>query len=99
MPPAGFWKIDRVAVDYSKDSASPQLELMAEEAVVPDLAAGDVLAALAREDGQCLMLPNRGDTAEITFTTPQITPGKDRSSVLKTVCRYAIRPDVGGTGR
>ena len=99
MPPAGFWKIDRVAVDYSKDSASPQLELMAEEAVVPDLAAGDVLAALAREDGQCLMLPNRGDTAEITFTTPQITPGKERSIVLKTVCRYAIRPDVGGTGR
>ena len=98
MPPAGFWKIDRIAVDYSKDNASPPVELMAEEAVVPDLAAGDVLAALAREDGQCLMLPSRGDTAEITFTAPPLPQGKERSIVLKTACRYTIRPDVGGTG-
>jgi len=99
MPPVGFWKIDRVAVDYSKDITSPPLEFMAEAAAVPGLAAGDVLAALAREDGQCLMLPNRGDAAEITFTTPQLSPGKERSIILKTACRYEIRPDIGGTGR
>jgi hypothetical protein len=99
MPPVGFWKIDRVAVDYSKDSVSPPLEIMAETAAAPDLAAGEVLAALAREDGQCLMLPNRGDAAEITFTAPLLSPGKERSIVLKTVCRYTIRPDVEGTGR
>lgn len=98
MPPAGFWKIDRVAVDYSQDYASPPLELMADSAAAPDLAAGDVLAALAREDGQCLMLPNRGDAAEITFTPPSLSPGKERSIILKTVCRYVIRPDIGGTG-
>jgi hypothetical protein len=99
MPPAGFWKIDRMAVDYSKDSASPPLELMAEEAVVPGLTTGEVLTALAREDGQCLMLESRGDKAEITFTLPLLTSGKERSIILKTVCRYVIRPDVGGTGR
>jgi hypothetical protein len=45
------------------------------------------------------MLENRGDKAEITFTLPLLTPGKERSIILKTVCRYVIRPDVGGTGR
>jgi len=99
MPPAGFWKIDRVAVDYSTDSASPPLELMADEAVVPGLTTGEVLDALAREDGKCLMLPNRGDTAVITFTAPPLPAGKERSIILKTACRYEIRPDIGGTGR
>jgi hypothetical protein len=94
MPPAGFWMIDRIAVDYSKDSASAPVEFMAEEAVAPDLAAGDVLAALAREDGRCLMLPSRGDAAEITFTAPPLPAGKERSIILKTACRYEIRPGL-----
>ncbi len=94
MPPAGFWTIDRMAVDYSKDFASPPIEFMADEAAVPDLAAGDVLTAIAREDGQCLMLPNRGDTVEITFTAPPLPPGRERSIILKTVCRYEIRPGL-----
>jgi hypothetical protein len=99
MPPVGFWMIDRLAVDYGMDSASPPIELMAEEAVVPDLPAGDALDAIAREDGQCLILPNRGDAAEMIFTAPPLAPGKERSIILKTICRYEIRPDVGGTGR
>jgi hypothetical protein len=99
MPPVGFWMIDRLAVDYGKAGAPPPVELMVEEAIVPGQAAGDVLDAIDREDGLCLILPNLGDSAEITFTAPPLPPGHERSIFMKTVCRYEIRPDVGGSGR
>ncbi|HYA48797.1 MAG TPA: hypothetical protein VEG35_03775, partial [Burkholderiales bacterium] len=96
MPPAGFWMIDRLAVDYSKDlPIDVSLAFDPDGAAAPGLSSEDVLAALAKEDGRYLDLPSPADKVELTFTPPKPMPDLQRSVFVKTVSRYEIRPSPG----
>jgi len=99
MPPANFWMIDRLAVDFGKDLRLHVTEVALETAAAPGLESDAVIAALAQADGSYLDLPNQTDKVEITFLAPPPGPGLNRSVILRTVSRYEIRPGVGGTGR
>ncbi|HVP89974.1 MAG TPA: hypothetical protein VMS75_02035 [Terriglobales bacterium] len=95
MPPANFWMIDRIAVDYSKDLPVDVKELAPESAAAPGLSNEDVLGALAAVDGRRLDLPSSVDKVEMTFSAAPPGPGLRRSVFVKTVSRYEIRPSPG----
>jgi hypothetical protein len=92
MPPANFWMIDRLAVDYSKDLPIEVNEVNPESAAAPGISSEDVLAALAEVDGRYLDLPSSIDKVEMTFVSPPLKPGLQRSVFARTVSRYEIRP-------
>jgi hypothetical protein len=96
MPPANFWMINRVAVDYSKDLPVDVREVDPASAAAPGLLSEDVLGALAAVDGRYLDLPDSVDKVEMTFLSPTLKPGMQRSVFLRTVSRYEIRPSPGG---
>jgi hypothetical protein len=96
MPPANFWMIDRLAVDYSKDLPVEVNELNPESAAAPGLSSDEVLSALAEVDGRYLDLPTPTDKVEMTFLPSALKPGMQRSIFLRTVSRYEIRPSPGG---
>jgi hypothetical protein len=96
MPPANFWMIDRLAVDYSKDLPVEVNELNPESAAAPGLSSDDVLSALAGVDGRYLDLPSPTDKVEMTFLPSPLKPGMQRSVFLRTVSRYEIQPSLGG---
>jgi hypothetical protein len=95
MPPANFWMIDRLAVDYSRDLPVEVNELNPESAAAPGLSSDDVLSALAGVDGRYLDLPTPTDKVEMTFLPSALKPGMQRSIFLRTVSRYEIRPSPG----
>lgn len=95
MPPADFWMIDRLAVDYSKDLPVEVSEVNPESAAAPGLSSEDVLRALAEVDGRYLDLPSPTDKVEMTFFSSSLKPGLQRSVFLRTVSRYEIRPSPG----
>lgn len=97
MPPANFWMIDRLAVDYDKDLPVEVSEVALESAAVPGLSSEAVLGALAAVDGRYLDVPSPTDKVELTYLAPPIKPGLTRSVFVRTVSRYEIRPSpVGG---
>jgi hypothetical protein len=96
MPPANFWMIDRLAVDYSKDLPVEVNEVTPESATAPGISSEDVLSALAEVDGRYLDLPSSIDKVEMTFLSPPLKPGLQRSVFVRTVSRYEIRPSLGG---
>lgn len=95
MPPANFWMIDRLAVDYSKDLPVEMSEVNPESATSPGLPSEDVLAALAAVDGRYLDLLDSVDKVEMTFIPSSLKPGLQRSVFLRTVSRYEIQPSLG----
>ena len=95
MPPANFWMINRLAVDYSKDLPVTVRELEPASAAAPGLSSEDVLGALAAVDGRYLDLPSSVDKVEMTFVCSPLVPGLKRSAFLRTVSRYEIRPSPG----
>jgi hypothetical protein len=97
MPPANFWVIDRLAVDYSKDVPVEVNEVSPESASAPGLDSEAVKAALAGADGRYLDLPSPNDRVEITFFSPPLKTGLERSVIVETVSRYEIRPGELGT--
>jgi hypothetical protein len=95
MPPANFWMIDRLVVDYCPDVTIHQAEAAVLGAAAPGLDGREILSAIQTTDGRYLVLSNPGDTVEIAFVNPPPPPGLDRSVMLRTVSRYEIRPSLG----
>ena len=94
-PPAGYWLIDRVALDFSEDVAVEAEALDAEGADGPDAAA--VLRALAVEDGSTVLLESPESMAVLTFPARPLKEGMGRTVFLRTVSCYEMPPRAGAT--
>jgi len=80
-PPATFWKIDQVAIDYSQDSVVNPQEISSIKAFTQN--GQDVLASLIHNDNNYLVMPNKGDGAEVLFPAPSRDKNKERSVFVK----------------
>lgn len=93
-PPVNFWMLNHLAVDYSQDVPVQAVELSAATAI--DQNGQDVRTRLAAMDDDCLVAPNRGDRAELTFLAPAQADGLERTILLKASGYYDIHLDTGG---
>jgi hypothetical protein len=89
-PPAGYWLIDRLAVDFGADTPVERTDVGAGEVDGPD--AAEVLRALAVEDGTTFLLGPGDPPALLTFTLPPPKAGLERTLLLRTVSRYEMPP-------
>jgi len=89
-PPAGYWLIDRLALDFGEDTPVDEILVDAEGVDSPD--AAEVLRALTVEDGSTLFLVNPGSQSVLTFTAPPLREGMVRTIFLRTVSCYEIPP-------
>jgi hypothetical protein len=96
-PPAHFWKLDYLAVDYSEDLPVAVSEVAATRAV--DNRGNDVTALLAKNDDACLVLPRIGDSAELLFRAPPRRAGLERTVILKAGGYYKIHLEPRGEPR
>ncbi|MGD8536235.1 MAG: hypothetical protein PVF66_10345 [Candidatus Aminicenantes bacterium] len=90
-PPATFWMINYLAVDYAEDLPIQIKEIDAAEAI--DHEGQDLREILAKKDNHFLIMPNIGDSAELTFNSPPRLYGLDRSFILKASGYYDIHLD------
>lgn len=93
-PPAGFWMIDQVAVDYSPDQPVRVIELPA--LLGTDSRGQDAPDVLAGTDGRYLVMPQTGDEAFLAFTAPPLKPGCERTVLLKASGYYDIHFGILG---
>lgn len=93
-PPAHFWKLDYLAVDYSEDLPVTITELSAVEAY--DHEGEDVRRLLAKNDDKYLVMPDIGDSIDLVFTAPPGKKGMQRSVVLKAGGYYKVHLKPGG---
>jgi hypothetical protein len=91
-PPAGYWLIDRLALDFSEDAPVEGNVVDAEDVDSPD--AAEVLRALAVEDGSTLFLENPGEQSVLTFPVPPPKEGMERTIFLRTVSCYEMPPPI-----
>ncbi len=91
-PPAGYWLIDRLAVDYGLDEAFKEDWMAPEETI--DLNGDEVLQALAEVDGKALLFEGREDFTVLRFVAPPLGEGLVRSLFLRTVGCYEMPPLV-----
>ena len=96
-PPANFWLVNNLAVDYSADLPVLAAEIAATSAV--DQGGRDVTARLAATDGDYLVASKRGDRTEVTFPAPAPKAGLDRTVLLKVSGYYDVRADASGEPR
>lgn len=96
LPPANFWMIDRLAVDFGKDQPVEVIEVDPVNAAAEGLSSEEILSALAQADGLYLDLPSPGDRVEVSFLPPTLRADLTRSVFLRTVSRYEIRPAAPG---
>lgn len=96
-PPANFWMVNALAVDYGQDAAVAAVELAAGTAV--DHSGRDVRAELAATDGSYLVSPERGDRTELVFAAPPIEPGLERTVFVKASGFYTAHLDATGAPR
>jgi hypothetical protein len=87
-PPAGYWLIDRLAIDFGQDAPIETTEVAAEEVDSPD--AAEVLKALVLEDATTLVLDIFDSPAQLTFAVPPVKEGMERSVFLRTVSCYEM---------
>jgi hypothetical protein len=93
-PPANFWMINYIALDFTENIYVYTTEIEASEAY--DHNNKDVLKLLAHTDDNYLVMPNIGDWTKLTFFAPPRTPGMDRSVVLKASGYYDIHLNAQG---
>jgi hypothetical protein len=89
-PPAGYWMIDRLALDFGEDTPVDEVLVDAGDVDSPD--AAEVLRALTVEDGSTLFLVNPGSQSVLTFTAPPLKEGMERTIFLRTVSCYEMPP-------
>lgn len=94
VPPATFWKIDCLAIDYSENKDLQIHELSANQAL--DSQGWDVRESLAKTDNNYLIMPNKGDNAEVIFQAPPKMDGWERSIILKATGYYDIHLQAKG---
>lgn len=89
-PPAGFWIIDYLALDFGPAAAPDAAVVDVEDVEGPD--AAGILHALSEEDGADLFLLDPGAAAVLAFTAPPQKAGMERTLFLRTVSRYEMPP-------
>ncbi len=87
-PPAAFWKIDYLAVDYSDDLPVHITEIKAKKGTSNGFEGEDAAAILAENDDNYLVMANTGDSTELVFQVPPRSPGMERTVILKTAGYY-----------
>jgi hypothetical protein len=96
-PPAAFWMINHLAVDYDPDLPVQTREIEAIRAV--DFAGRDLRQDLAATDGRYFVMPNTGDWAEIAYPAPARAGGLERTVILKASGYYDIHLRAEGPCR
>jgi len=93
-PPAGYWLIDRLALDYGPDLSLEEAVIDAEGADGPD--GPGILRALAAEDGTTAVFEGSGAESLLTFAVPPPKEGTRRTLFLRTVSCYdmPLPPDA-----
>lgn len=92
-PPAGYWLIDHLALDFGPDAALEKAEIAPEGVDGPD--AAEVLKALAGEDATTFVLYPADPASELTFILPPPKEGMERTFYLRTVSCYEMPPKAG----
>lgn len=87
-PPAGYWLIDRLALDFSPDVSLEPAEVAAESVDGPD--GPEVLAALVSVDSHTLRLAPGDPPALVTFPLPPMKDGMERTVFLRTINCYEV---------
>jgi hypothetical protein len=90
LPPAGYWLIDRLALDFTYDVTLEPVEIVPESADGAD--AAEVVAALAAEDSTTVHFAPGDPPANLTFVPPPAKEGLKRTVFLRTVKCYETRP-------
>jgi hypothetical protein len=93
-PPATFWMIDYLSVDYTEDSDLQIREIGPNQAFYNQ--DQDVCVKLASNDNNYLIMPNKGDKAGLVFPSPPKIEGMDRSVILKAIGYYDIHLKAEG---
>ncbi len=87
-PAAGFWMIDRLALDFSQDAPVRVTELTARAALAAD--GRDVGAELAFDDGAYFVIPKGAGPAALEFAVPAQAPGSARTFFVKAAGYYDL---------
>lgn len=91
-PPAGYWLIDHLALDFGKNNPVETAEIAPEALDGPE--APEALAALASEDATTYVL-YPGEAAPIlSFSLPPLREGMKRTVFLRTVSCYEMAPPI-----
>jgi hypothetical protein len=93
-PPAAFWMMNYLAVDYSEDMPVEVKEIEAREAL--DHKGQDVRDILRNNDNNYLIMPNIGDRTELVFDSPPQRDGMVRTVLLKASGYYDIHLEAKG---
>jgi hypothetical protein len=96
-PPAGFWTINSLAVDYSADQPVRALEI--EAAAATGFHGEDIRDLLANTDSRDYAAPDMGDKADLTFLAPPEAPGRARTILAKVSGYYDIHLKAQGEPR
>jgi len=93
-PPANFWSIDHLAVDYTLDSPVSVIEVEPNPGVRPK--GPDDTAALKETDGSYLVMAEGCDPMGLSFAAPPAVPGTARTVILKASGYYDIHVQCAG---
>lgn len=93
-PPANFWMINHLAVDYSDDLAVNVKEIKPARAF--DNNGRDIRKAIVSDDSDYHVMPSIGDQAELIFEALPQVQGMQRSLILKIKGYYDIHLDAKG---
>ncbi len=96
-PPAAFWQINHLAVDYTEDLPVDVTEIAPIEAI--DDKNQDVLDILTFTDNDYLVMPAIGDSTKVAFLSVPQKPEMDRSYILKVSGFYDIHLEAQGESR
>jgi len=95
-PAAGFWRLNYLAVDFTEDLPVRVLEIGAAEAFSHKGRDERARLSLSRPDHQYLVMPEKGDYAELIFMAPSQDPDQDRTVFLKAQGYYDIHLEAKG---
>lgn len=93
-PPACYWMINYLRIDYSDDLPVAVTE-MAPLSVL-DNQNQNRRSSLLANDGDYLVMPDTGDFAEAVFDAPTEIPGMERTVILKASGYYDIHLEAKG---
>ncbi|MCP4219174.1 MAG: hypothetical protein GY765_31350, partial [bacterium] len=104
-PPASYWMIDYIAVDYGQNEIAHKTTETSVTALSPLKTSGhysrktdseNVADLLAKEDNKYLEIPHMGDPVQLIFKAPPLSAGKQRTIILKTGGYYHMKLSAAG---
>jgi hypothetical protein len=93
-PPAAYWMINYLAVDYTGDLPVKTTEIQAVKAV--DHNGQEVGKILAETDNNYLAMPNIGNSVQLVFPVPDRIAHMERTVILKASGYYDIHLNAQG---